>query len=88
MAPESKTNASFDTASISTSSDSIRDEKERAQQAGQPKESLTRKVIKGMSKPTEMTDHPEGHSLVANENNQFSNQKHRTPGATDTKGKT
>jgi len=47
MAPDSKTNASFDAASISTSSDSIKDEKERAQKEGQPKESLRRKVING-----------------------------------------
>jgi hypothetical protein len=35
---------------------------------------------------TEMTDHPECYGLIANDNNQFSNQKHRTPGATDTRG--
>ncbi|KAK5057732.1 hypothetical protein LTR84_011733 [Exophiala bonariae] len=50
MAPDSKTNTFSDTASIATSSDSIRDEKERNQQAGQPKESLTRKVINAIKK--------------------------------------
>lgn len=50
MAPDRKTNSSFDTASIATSSDSIQDDKERGQQPDQRKESLTRKVINGESR--------------------------------------